>query len=151
MSNVVALRNWRMPVDKVHLGTAFGVVDAAHPNGHRGCDFNGLPEGTALKAVCDGMKVVNILFSKVLGNIVVLQVGDKFFGYCHMQKPTKLKLGQIVNSGDVVGLLGNTGTASSGPHLHLTLGWDKFSVITGNVTDAYHVLVAKIEEEKKAA
>ena len=147
---MIVVRNWRQPVDHVHLGTGFGVVDAAHPNGHRGCDFNGLPEGTPLKAICNGMTVVNVLFSKVLGNIIVLQVGDKFFGYCHMQKPAALKVGAKVNSGDVVGLLGTTGTASSGPHLHLTLGWDKFSAITGNVSDAYHFLVTKIEEEKVA-
>lgn len=142
--------HFRYPVDKVHRGTAFGVVDAQHPNGHRGCDYNGLPEGTPLKAVCDG-KIVNILTSKALGNIVVLQVGARFFAYCHMQKPTTLKLGQIVKAGDVVGFLGNTGTASSGPHLHLVLGFDKFCAITGSVMDADKFIHDKIEEEKKVA
>jgi len=143
------IHNFQMPLKKFKLGTAFGVVDDAHPNGHRGCDFNGVPEGTELLAVADTV-VANILTSKVLGNIVTLQVGDKFFSYCHMQKPTKLKLKQKVKAGEVVGYLGNTGTASSGPHLHLVLGFDKFSAITGSVMDAHKFLQDKIELEKKA-
>jgi murein DD-endopeptidase MepM/ murein hydrolase activator NlpD len=142
------IHNFQMPLKKYKLGTAFGVIDAAHPNGHRGCDFNGVPEGTELLAIADAT-VVNILFSKALGNIITLQVGDKFFSYCHMQRPTRLKLKDKVKAGDVVGLLGNTGTASSGPHLHLVLGFDKFSAITGSSMDGYKFLQDKIELEKK--
>lgn len=142
--------HFQMPLKKFKLGTAFGVKDDAHPNGHRGADFNGVPEGTELLAVCDS-KVVNILTSKALGNIVVLQVGNKFFGYCHMQKPTKLKLNQVIKAGTVVGYVGNTGEASSGPHLHLVLGFDKFCAITGSVMDPVQFIRDKIEEEKKAA
>ena len=44
-----------------------------------------------------------------------------FIGYCHLQKAPTLKVGDKVNVGDTVGLVGNTGSASSGPHLHATL------------------------------
>ena len=142
--------HFQWPLKNYKLGTAYGVVDEAHPNGHRGADFNGVPEGTPLLAVCDS-QVVNVLTSKMLGNIVVLRVGSKFFAYCHMQKPTDLKIGQVIKAGTVVGKLGNTGTASSGPHLHLVLGWDKFCAITGTVADPVKFIHDKIEEEKKAA
>lgn len=144
-------RDWRMPVDKVHLGTRFGVKDDAHPNGHRGTDFNGLPAGTPVKAVCNGMKVVlnrSVKDSTVLGNVIVLQAGNKFFGYCHLQKPSGLKVGAIVDSGTIVGRLGNTGSASTGAHLHFTLSDTAEGVFSGNVFDGYEFLVAAIKEEK---
>jgi len=142
--------NFRQPLDKFKRGTKFGAVDDAHPNGHRGDDYNGVPEGTALKAVANG-KVAAIMFSKALGNIVVFQVGSRFFGYCHMQKPCKWKVGSVLKSGTIIGFVGNTGTASSGDHLHLTLGDSPLSVIQGEVYSAYDFIADKIEEEKKAA
>lgn len=144
-------RNWRYPLDKFKLGPAFGVKDALHPNGHRGTDFNGVPEGTPVKAVCNGMKVVlnkALKDSTVLGNVIVLQVGDRFIGYCHLHEQSPLKVGAIVNAGDVVGHLGNTGTASAGAHLHLTLGDTVTAVYSGTVEDAYAFLTAKIKAEK---
>jgi hypothetical protein len=38
-------RNWRLPFPDKNLGTKFGVTDKAHPNGHRGTDWNGFPSG----------------------------------------------------------------------------------------------------------
>lgn len=138
---------WRYPLDKFKLGTPFGVKDAAHPNGHRGDDLNGVKEGTPLKAVNDGVIALSV-YSKVLGNIVVLRVGIRFFGYCHMQKPTALKIGTAVKSGDVIGYLGNTGSASSGPHLHLTLGLTKSAVIMGKVYSPMKFLTKQIKAGK---
>lgn len=136
-----------MPLDKFARGTKFGVKDAAHPNGHRGVDYNGFKEGTPLKAVADGT-IVLVKWSDVLGNVAVLQIGGRFFGYCHMSKACELKEGTAVKSGDVIGLAGTTGTASSGVHLHLTLGRDANSVFGGEVEDADAFLIAKIAEEK---
>ena len=138
---------WQYPLKKFKLGTPFGVVDEAHPNGHRGDDFNGVPEGTPLLAVNRG-QIVLIQFSPILGNVVVLRVGIRFFGYCHMQKPCHLKLGTAVNSGDVIGYLGNTGSASSGPHLHLTMSFFKTGVFYGKVASAYKFLKTMILKGK---
>jgi len=148
MAKEVVIRNWRMPLDgKFKYGPLFGVKDSWHPNGHRGTDYNGFKAGEPLLAVADGT-IALVKFSKVLGNIVVLQVGGKFFGYCHMQKPSKLKVGAKVKSGDVVGYAGTTGSASSGVHLHFTLGEDVNAVIGGKVYDADAFLKKKIAEEK---
>jgi murein DD-endopeptidase MepM/ murein hydrolase activator NlpD len=142
------IRNWRMPLNgKYSYGPKFGIKDSWHPNGHRGTDYNGFKEGTPLLAVADGTIVLN-KFSAVLGNVVVLQVGGKFFGYCHMVKPSGLKVGTIVSAGDVIGKAGTTGSASSGTHLHLTLGTDKNAVFGGKVYDADAFLKQKIAEEK---
>lgn len=137
---------WRYPLDKFKLGTPFGVVDAAHPNGHRGDDLNGVKEGTPLKAVNDGVIALSV-YSKVLGNIVVLRSGIRYFGYCHMQKPTHLAVGTRVKSGEVIGYLGNTGEASSGPHLHLTAGFNKNSVMVGKVYSPVKFITKQIKAQ----
>jgi murein DD-endopeptidase MepM/ murein hydrolase activator NlpD len=146
--NTPVIRNWRMPMKgKYAYGPKFGIKDSWHPNGHRGTDYNGFKSGTPLLAVADGKIVVN-KFSAILGNVIVLQVGGKFFGYCHMVKPSGLKVGTIVKSGDIVGYAGTTGSASSGVHLHLTLGTTDQAVFGGQVYDADAFLKAKIAEEK---
>jgi hypothetical protein len=137
---------WIQPVKTVHLGTRFGTVDALHPKGHRGDDYNGFKKGENLLAVTKGKVVLN-QWSDVLGNVVVLRVGLLYFGYCHMDKPSTRTVGEVVNTGDVVGHAGTTGTASSGVHLHLTLGWTKTAVFAGKVTSAYNYLVKKIKEK----
>jgi murein DD-endopeptidase MepM/ murein hydrolase activator NlpD len=134
---------WNYPLDKFKLGTAFGVKDALHPNGHRGTDYNGFKAGAKLKAVSDGKIVLNS-YSAILGNVVVLKVGLNFFGYCHLQEPSPLKPGTKVLAGDVIGKAGTTGSASSGVHLHLTLGLTKTAVFSGKVFDAHKFLTKKI-------
>jgi Peptidase family M23 len=54
------------------------------------------------------------------GNYVVLDIGNGFYvNYAHMQPGSvRPKLGDKVNRGDVIGLVGNTGN-SVAPHLHL--------------------------------
>lgn len=143
--------NWRQPVDKVKLGSLFGAVDQWHkPPGHRGTDYNGFAAGYALKAVGDGKIVLN-QWSDVLGNVVVLQVGKWYFGYCHMLEKSPLKIGTVVKSGTQVGKAGNTGSASAGCHLHFTLSLDKNGVFYGKVFNAHDFIVKMAAAEKKAA
>lgn len=144
---------WMMPLKgKYKYGPLFGVVDSWHPNGHRGTDYNGFKAGTPLYAVNDGVIVVN-KFSSVLGNVVVLQVGKHFFGYCHLDKPSPLKVGTKVKSGTVVGGAGTTGSASSGVHLHFTLSLLKEGVFGGKVYDADAFLkkVIKVQTDRAKA
>lgn len=138
---------YRYPLDTFKLGTAFGVIDKAHPKGHRGDDFNGVKEGTPLKAINDGVIALN-MFSLILGNVTVLRVGLWFYGYCHMKNASVLPVGTKVKSGDVVGYLGNTGSASSGPHLHMTRGPLATSVFSGKVFSPYKFLHKQIEGKK---
>lgn len=146
---------WRHALDKYKFGPKFGVVDSWHPNGHRGIDYNGFKAGYPLKAVNDGKIVVN-KWSDGLGNVVVLEVEGPigkdrtptkiYFGYCHMDKPSPLKVGTKVASGDVVGGAGTTGKFSSGVHLHLTMSLLKEGVFAGKVFDAHGYIERRIKE-----
>jgi murein DD-endopeptidase MepM/ murein hydrolase activator NlpD len=139
------MRTWIHPVKDVHLGSRFGAIDAYHAApGHRGDDYNGFKAGENLLAVSNGKIVLN-KWSDVLGNVVVLRVGLLYFGYCHMEKPSTRKVGEVVAVGDVIGHAGNSGSASSGVHLHLTLGWTKLAVFAGKVSSAYNYIAKKIK------
>ena len=90
---------------------------------HSGLDF-AMPIGTPIPALANGTIVINAE-SKVLGHVVVLRIMDKqkklkYIGYCHLQKPGAA-VGTKVKVGETVGLVGNSGSASSGPHLHMTV------------------------------
>jgi murein DD-endopeptidase MepM/ murein hydrolase activator NlpD len=149
------MANWTHALKKFKMGPLFGVVDSWHPNGHRGTDYNGFAGGTPLHAVSDGKIVIN-KWSDGLGNVVVLEVEGPYgketkklyFGYCHMDKPSPLKVGTVVASGDVIGGAGTTGKFSSGVHLHLTLSLLKDGVFAGKVYDAHGYLERRIAQQK---
>ena len=110
---------------------------------------SGFPAGTELLAVTDGEIVLN-KWSGILGWVIVLKVNNNaYFGYCHMKTQSKLRPGTKVTCGTPIGLAGTTGSASSGVHLHLTLGKDKESVFQGEVRDAYAAIEKHIKAEKE--
>ena len=124
----------KLPFSHTKITGRFGTLsEFRRKNGmqpHSGVDW-AMPVGTPIPALDRGTVVLN-QFSKVLGNVVVLRVlgfdpaGDKtkketfFIGYCHLAEPG-LPVGTKVNEGDTIGKVGNTVSASSGPHLHLTV------------------------------
>ena len=82
---------------------------------HAGMDFS-CDEGTKIYATADG-KVLDASWRGGYGNMVELDHGYGYTTrYAHMSEP-KVKPGQIVKRGDLIGLSGNTGK-STGPHLH---------------------------------
>lgn len=83
---------------------------------HTGMDFSA-PTGTDIYATGDGVvKAVTTSFSGYGKHIII----DHGFGYeslyAHMSE-FKVKVGQKVKRGDIIGLVGNTGT-STAPHIH---------------------------------
>jgi murein DD-endopeptidase MepM/ murein hydrolase activator NlpD len=98
--------------------------------GHRGIDV-ALKTGEKVYSVTDG-KVIFSGWDGPYGWVVVVRgaagsPGEGLeFWYAHLSKRT-VKVGEVVSSWDVVGLVGSTG-ASSGPHLHfgITRGGSSF-------------------------
>lgn len=142
------MSNWRLPFPKVAdpFGSHSPERKAMGLGPHRGCDYNGFRAGTALPAVGDGVITLN-KWSDVLGWVVVLKVGKHYFGYCHLNKQSPLKVGTAVKSGQSVGGAGTSGSASSGIHLHFTLSLLPEGVFAGKVYDAHGFLLTAIARE----
>jgi murein DD-endopeptidase MepM/ murein hydrolase activator NlpD len=82
---------------------------------HRGIDIANR-RGTPVVATADG-RVKLISTSGKMGKMIVIDHGYGFrTRYAHLSK-FKVKRGQRVKRGDVIGLMGSTGY-STGPHLH---------------------------------
>ncbi|WP_298628159.1 M23 family metallopeptidase [uncultured Thermus sp.] len=83
---------------------------------HEGLDF-AAPPGTPVRAVAEGVVVLSERL-KVRGEAVILSHGMGLCtGYWHLAQ-RRVRVGERVKGGQVLGLLGNTGL-STGPHLHL--------------------------------
>ena len=124
----------RFPFDPKFITGRFGTLsEFRKKNGmqpHSGVDW-ARPEGTFIPAIASGTIVLQ-QWSDVLGNVSVLRVMDKdkkltYVGFCHLAEPG-LEVGTKLKEGDIVGYVGNTGSASSGAHLHLTVGREIKSV-----------------------
>lgn len=117
----------RYPFEPKFITGRFGTLsEFRRKNGmqpHSGVDW-AKPEGTPIPSIANGTIVLQ-QWSDVLGNVSVLRVMGKdqklyYLGFCHL-KTEGMKVGTKVKEGDVIGLVGNTGSASSGAHLHLTV------------------------------
>lgn len=83
---------------------------------HRGMDFSA-PTGAPVYATGKGKVVKVKKLRKGYGYHVVIDHGFNYETlYAHLSK-IKVRTGQRINRGDVIGLVGNTGT-STAPHLH---------------------------------
>jgi murein DD-endopeptidase MepM/ murein hydrolase activator NlpD len=164
--------SWRQPFPDSTLTGHFGKIrtfKGAPSNPHRGTDWapgakQAIPNITA-------GKVALIQWSNILGWVVVQSaMANKkvwFIGYCHLacskhgvnckgpaQKcttPFAIEVGQKVTAGKPFGMvMGTSGGASSGVHLHSTLSDSLKGVFSGNVYDLHKMIesLAKPAAEK---
>jgi murein DD-endopeptidase MepM/ murein hydrolase activator NlpD len=86
---------------------------------HKGMDVKA-PMGTPIYATADGMvrKVeMNHVEGKSYGRYIIVDHEDGFSTLYSMLSKYKVKEGQEVNQGDIIGYIGSSGR-STGPHLH---------------------------------
>jgi len=112
-----------IPPVSASISDVFGtarVINQEVKSRHLGLDF-GVPTGTPVHALNRG----TVLLARPLffeGNCVVLDHGQGLLSlYLHLSE-FRVKEGDEVISGQVVGLSGGTGRAT-GPHLHLAIRW----------------------------
>jgi len=131
---------------------------------HRGIDY-AVQAGTPLVAVGSG-RVKNIGETSVLGYFIEIsapvivkgKLEIKIFGYYHLREDQSKfwKVGDPVKGGEMLCESGNTGSATSGAHLHLMAG-DKINLATGKVEDPLALIEATLTaqtitvEEKEPA
>jgi murein DD-endopeptidase len=103
------IRNWHGYGAEV-LAVADGVVFEA---------IDDMPEDTELSKAAQPIPLEN-----ASGNYVALDLGNgRYAFYEHLKHGSiKVKRGDRVKRGQVLGLLGNSGSSSSGPHLHFHIG-----------------------------
>lgn len=83
---------------------------------HHGVDV-AMPVGTKLVAPADGIVAHKGSGSSGGYTLIIEHAKDLFTVYYHLAKPSHLKVGEKVKTGDYIADSGNTG-ASTGPHLH---------------------------------
>ncbi|WP_052210484.1 peptidoglycan DD-metalloendopeptidase family protein [Thermoanaerobacter sp. YS13] len=95
--------------------------DPKNPNSrefHTGIDF-GVPSGTPIKAVADGIVVLAGEYGGYGKAVVIKHANGLSTIYGHLSE-IKVEAGKEVKQGEIIGLSGNTGR-STGPHLHFEI------------------------------
>lgn len=95
---------------------------------HKGVDITA-PRGTAVLATAPG-DVVSAGSKSGYGNVVIIQHGDTYTTlYAHLNT-IRVRAGDQVKRGDIIGTVGTTGT-STGPHLHYEIHVNEIPVNPG--------------------
>lgn len=82
---------------------------------------------TPIKSIMSGIVVFSD-WTMEAGNTMVIQHDNNIVSvYKHNSELLK-KSGDLVQSGEAIAIIGNTGTLSDGPHLHLELWYDGYPV-----------------------
>lgn len=114
---------------------------------HSGVDI-AAPAGTPVKASADGKVLLsggNYFYG---GNMVILDHGLGLQTiYMHLQE-AKVKIGQEVRQGDIIGLVGSTGR-STGPHLHWGASLQNIRFRPHSLLDLTNRQCRQLETEKK--
>lgn len=113
-----------LPIEGMHFFTPLkGVISQGYdPTIHPYIDVTA-PEGSVVKATLDG-SVIFAGWSDESGYTIQIQHdGDIISTYKHNEKLLK-KTGEKVSAGSPIALVGNTGSLSTGAHLHFEL-WYK--------------------------
>jgi murein DD-endopeptidase MepM/ murein hydrolase activator NlpD len=151
------MATWKLPFAEKYVTGEFGTRSkfriANNLGPHRGTDW-ARPSGTKIPAVTSGTVSI-VQYSKILGWVLVHTAfadGKTWYvGYSHLLEKPDLKVGDKVKMGQTVGLMGSTGSASSGPHLHATLGNTPKSVFWGKVYDLKAFIYKQIDSDAPAA
>lgn len=116
------------PVTDREISQPFGFDNTNNPkrryfytifdNKHPGVDFP-VPIGTEVFASFSGI-VVRREFHKGMGNVVSVRNGNIVVLYAHLSK-FNVNLGEIIDTGQLIGYSGDTGAACNEPHLHFEL------------------------------
>lgn len=98
---------------------------------HHGIDYQALPTGWVIAAAA-GTVVRKYYRARDLGNWIVIDHGsDVYTGYGHLSRIQRgLFLGKQVRQGQQLGLMGATGKAARGVHLHFEVRVGRLSPAT---------------------
>lgn len=101
------------------ISSPFGSSRPGHK--HTGVDI-AVPSGTPVRAPWPGT-VTGVYFDATYGGgktVIINHPNGYRTGYCHLSQ-YRVAQGDTVQASQVIALSGNTGAASTGPHLHFSL------------------------------
>ncbi len=93
---------------------------------HYGVDIAS-PKNTPVKSVMSGF-VISSDWTLETGNTICIQHPDNLVSFYKHNSVLLKKVGDLVNAGEAIAIIGNTGEHSTGPHLHFEL-WHKGKAI----------------------
>lgn len=108
-----------LPLESIHINSPFGVrrdpLNHKRTRAHHGVDLRA--HNDKVFAMMSGY-VEDCGYSRTGGIYVKTRHGNIRCTYLHLSKVTVVK-GQPLNAADMIGISGNTGSRTTGPHLHL--------------------------------
>jgi murein DD-endopeptidase MepM/ murein hydrolase activator NlpD len=111
-----------LPIEQMYfVPPVSGTISAGFTPGrqHFGVDVMA-PQNTPIKAIMDGY----VFFSDwtlETGHTIGIQHENNLLTFYKHNSALLKKVGSIVNAGEAIAIIGNSGTLSSGPHLHFEL------------------------------
>lgn len=130
---------YKEPFPASTRGDEFGNMAPYRKHPHRGQDW-APGAGKVIPAITDG-KVVANFWSDALGHCIIQSTTDKLWVlYAHLEAKPNLSIGHAVKLGDSVGKVGNSGTSTTGSHLHLSIAKAK---------NVHEVIMAKLVDPIK--
>lgn len=108
------------PLKQLHVNSPFG--KRKDPFTGKNAQHNGIDlfaRSDDVYSIMQG-KVIKSGVDRKSGIYVKMQYGDYTVSYCHLSKAV-VKRGDIVNAGEIIGISGNTGTRSTGEHVHISV------------------------------
>lgn len=97
---------------------------------HYGVDIMAA-KNTPIKAVMDGTVVI-ANWTDETGNTIAIQHPNNLISFYKHNSALLKKVGVSVKAGEAIAIIGNTGTLSSGPHLHFELWYQGKTVDPSN-------------------
>ena len=126
---------WPVKGGQGHISMFFGQNEnpfSGHQYIHKGIDISTYRSGDPVVTTADG-QVVTIEYVEDFGNYILIRHKHGYYTrYAHLLS-SRVRVGQRVQQGDVIGYIGNTGL-STGPHLHYEIH------IGSDVVDPYRYI-----------
>ncbi len=88
-------------------------------SGHYGVDIAGIKD-SPIKAIMRGVVIFSD-WSTETGNTIIIQHPNGMISVYKHNSSLYKEIGDFVEEGEVIGVIGNTGTLTDGPHLHFEL------------------------------
>jgi hypothetical protein len=125
-------------------GDPFGNTNPPRTTRHLGSDFNGMPGGTEIPSWAAGT-VTAVGSNSVIGNYLMMRTEHGgWAGFYHMDLPAPHSVGEHIDFGELIGPLGQTGSAAIGNHLHAYWSVVNGTPGGGNVADPWPAIVTII-------